>query len=268
MKYLNKKFFLNADAPIYYKFLRLIGHYVALPIKVTMGLLLGLLRIKKTVYPLKPRRISAINELITCQYDMKKINQILKKYIQAKYLCNKFEDGAYYAEDVDDNLLAFVVNRVSATNDADVLDKYEFFMTELIKNDLSILQGTESKEYSELYKEFLEQVNFRPELVRMKSKRGSFNPSLFLDGEQALTLLAAIRVYDKKLKTPDGAALYNKLLWVYGYGLLAIFSNSTTGVGAMSLAKLEEYADTKLGMWYWKFVQYLYEKRLKIDMET
>ena len=264
--YLNKHFFLNADAPIWYKFIRLMGHYITLPIKFCLGLFCAIFAIRRTINPLAVRTIPAIDEIIKAEYNQNKIDSLLKKYVQAKYLCTDFKNGEFYSEDVDDKLFAFIINRMSATSDPDALDKYEFFMSEFIKNDFSLLQGTGSPQYPELYKEFLRDAQNRLELVRMKSENGRFHPSPFLNGDKALTALAAASVYARRIKTKEAKQVYRRLLWLYGYGLLAVFvctEEKPTGVGLMSLLKLHENSKSSLGRLYWEIMIRVYERRTK-----
>src|SRR5690606_39758278 len=50
-----------------------------------------------------------------------------------------------------------------------------------------------------------------------------FHPGLECTGSSAITLLAALKVGSKILKSKTHKETYNKLFWKYGYGFLSLF---------------------------------------------
>jgi len=140
-------------------------------------------------------------------------------------------------------------------------DKFDEIVVNIIENDYALLEKgiPEDGPEREVYNEELNTVK-DPLSVRLKSARGMWQPGLETVGAQALTLLAAVRVADKKCGSVLPKRTYKKLLYKYGYGLLSLFPtaflqskrgyyNEHNCMNALYvLAKL---ADNKLGKLFW-----------------
>lgn len=140
-------------------------------------------------------------------------------------------------------------------------DKFDEVVNSIIENDFALLEGTQPEDGPErsVWDDELKLVKDST-LIRMKSARGMWQPGLETAGAQALTLLAAVRIADKKCGSLVPKRVYSKLLWRYGYGLLSLFPTafiqSKRGYynehncmnSAYILAKL---ADSKLGKLFW-----------------
>lgn len=140
-------------------------------------------------------------------------------------------------------------------------DKFDEIVKSIIENDFALLEGGIPEDGPERlqYDEELARVK-DPILVRIKSARGNWQPGLETVGAQALTLLAAVRVADKKCGSPLPKRTYSKLLYRYGYGILSLIPTAFTQkqrgyynehncmISAYTLAKL---ADNKMGRLFW-----------------
>lgn len=206
-----------------------------------------------------------------------KTNEALAKgvynHMQNKYLCrgyyiNPYEGNMQYnvATTSGDMLcglnLAVLAEKSSQTT---ICDRFDYLVAKIIENDYSLLEGAArtSKEDAgtELYIRLLHEAGQVPENVRMKSARGMWQPGLETVGAQALTVLATLRLADKKLGSLEARKHYRKLLWQYGYGLLSLFPTAYIDKQRgyfndhncmISLYVLSKLADTKLSKWFWK----------------
>lgn len=162
--------------------------------------------------------------------------------------------------DVKSNTL--VGGPITSGGSGDVLrDKFDEVVIGIIENDFALLEGNQPEDGPEraVWDNELNRVK-DSSLIRMKSARGMWQPGLETVGAQALTLLAAVRVADKRCGSILPKKTYKKLLNKYGYGLLSLFPTAFTQskrgyyndnncmVSAYILAKL---ADTKLGRLFW-----------------
>jgi len=153
-----------------------------------------------------------------------------------------------------------VINQ-GTTGDA-LKDAFDELVCGIIKNDYALLENPNKapeapSPENEAYNEELQRVKHRP---KIKSTRGMWQPGLETVGAQAITLLAAVRVADKKCGSLTPAREYSKLLYRYGYGLLSLFptafiqhkrgyfNDHNCMIGLYVLAKL---ADSKLGKLFW-----------------
>jgi hypothetical protein len=145
-------------------------------------------------------------------------------------------------------------------------DQFDHLVKDLIYNDYSIMEGQTPPGDGPgdgperiLFDELLEKVK-EPSLIRMKSVRGNLQPGLETVGAQALTLLSALRVAEKKCRNPFARDAYRKMLYKYGYGVLSLiptsfipsargyFNDSNCMAAAYTLAKL---ADSRAGRLFW-----------------
>lgn len=140
-------------------------------------------------------------------------------------------------------------------------DKFDEVVINIIENDFALLEGACPEDGPEraVWDEEMDRVKDILS-IRMKSARGMWQPGLETVGAQAITLLAAVRIADKKCGSVLPKRTYPKLLWKYGYGLLSLFPSAFTQrtrgyynehncmISAYTLAKL---ADNKLGKLFW-----------------
>lgn len=181
-----------------------------------------------------------------------------QQWLARGYKRNPYDDQIQYnAATVPGDTLCNL-NLAMLNSKSDLLTiKYEDMLGHLIDNDYSLLEGACPKKGFfgyELYQEELKK--HYPEEIRMKSFLSMFQPGLECTGPQALTLLAALRVGDKKLGLPSAKKEYRKMLWRYGYGLISLFPASKQGANnencLIALYTLSKLADTKLGKFFWK----------------
>lgn len=155
------------------------------------------------------------------------------------------------------------LNEVQTDNSKPLQDKYERLISAIIRDDYALREydgpmADDDGILPEIYQERLEEAGHDKFLVNMKSNRASWSAGIETVGAQALTVLAALRVADKKFNDPLARKHYKKLLWKYGYGLLSIFPtayiDSRRGYFndhncMMALYVLAKNADHK---WFWK----------------
>jgi hypothetical protein len=153
--------------------------------------------------------------------------------------------------------------RMLTSNDSILKEKYEQLVSNIIEFDYSLLEGSEPSDSpaSDLWNKLFKQSDERIEKIRMKSTRGMWQPGLETVGAQALTVLAAIRIADKKLGNKDARKEYKKLLYAYGYGLLSLvptayipnsrgYFNDSNCLHALYI--LSQLSDSRLGRLFWK----------------
>lgn len=143
-------------------------------------------------------------------------------------------------------------------------ERFDELMMYVVEHDYALIEGAspEKGDYGyELWKELYEKESGNLARIRMKSERGMWQPGLETVGAQALTILAALRVADKKIRSPEAGKQYRKLLWKYGYGLLSLFPTAFISSKRgyfndhncmVNLYVLSRLADTKIGRLYWK----------------
>jgi hypothetical protein len=278
---LKKNLFYSYEMSMLGKGIGLLFHYISLPIKVFLGFF-GLAIPRRDVF-------THYSDILSLQHIKKDINEnnpnslegSLRRYIQAKYICRKFSrlDG-FDASEANGQMLSYFAYAVlklkthfTKTNEAtgvedfytsDIQDKFEYFMVRFVQSNFCLLQGTRpvDEDMGQIYDAFLEDSNYIPVEVKMKTSDGSFYPHLFLSSSNALFLLAALKVYGKKLRCEEGLKLYRKFFWVYGYGLLALFSPpDEEGAKGVALTTLIE-CSTGFDKRFWEFAQYLYKKQV------
>jgi hypothetical protein len=152
---------------------------------------------------------------------------------------------------------------ISQGGAGDVLrDKFDEMVINIIENDYALTEGglPEDGPERELYDEELLRHKGTKDMVKIKSARGMWQPGLETVGAQAITILAAVRVADKKCGSLVPKRAYHKLIYRYGYGLLSLFPTAFTQskrgyfndnnciAGLYVLAKL---ADSTLGRFFW-----------------
>jgi hypothetical protein len=142
-------------------------------------------------------------------------------------------------------------------------DNYELMLAPMIEdNDWSLLEGGCPEKGDPGYDFYINEMKTKyGENIRLKSARGMWQPGLECAGAQALTLLAALRIGDKKLKMPAATKAYKKMLWMYGYGLLALFPTAYIDKQRgyfndhnclIALHTLSKLADSKVSRLFWK----------------
>lgn len=141
-------------------------------------------------------------------------------------------------------------------NQQALLDTFDQAAQAILDNDYSCLEGSLDP------KDPLA-VEVQKVMPVVKSTRANWAPGLETVGAQSITLLAIVKVLEKKCNSRRAQKEYKKLLWGYGYGLLSLFpttfiptrrgyfNDHNTIVAAYILAKL---TDSKLGKLYWTFV--------------
>jgi hypothetical protein len=147
-------------------------------------------------------------------------------------------------------------------------DEYDQLIESIIENDYSLLQGIQpevDQPGHEEYKQLLKRNDYRFERVNFKSDKGMWQPGLETFGNQALTILAALRINEIKNGNRNAGKHYRKLLWNYGYGLLSLFPTayfdkqrnySNDYNCLMSLYVLSKLSKSKWGKLFWKIPMY------------
>lgn len=198
------------------------------------------------------------------------IDKALLKHIQIPFLCRGYKYNPYdqmpvfNIGSVSGDMLCGLSLAILTTKSDSLKDSFEQLIIKIIDNDYALQEG-ESPYPDELhyniYKELLNQVNGDQYRIPMKSIRGMWQPGIESVGALALTVLAALRVADKKLGSPVARKEYRKLLWKYGYGILSLFPTayidnlrgySNDHNCMTSLYVLSTLADTKWGKLFWK----------------
>ncbi len=149
---------------------------------------------------------------------------------------------------------------INTTRGEDIFrERYERLVVNIIEhNDMSLLEGASpvDKFALKLYKEKLSELNGNSDYLLMKSHKSIMSPGIELTGKNALSLLAAVRIVEKKLKKRSWIKLYNSLIWKQGYGLLSLFSSSNSNENHLSrmtdLYVLSKLSDSPAGRYFWK----------------
>lgn len=179
------------------------------------------------------------------------------------YTWNPYEDRIQYNVNTVSGDMLCGLNLAMLNNKNEALEiKYEEMLAHLIDNDYSLLEGGSPEAGDPGYEMYQAELKHKyPEEIRMKSARGMWQPGLETAGAQALTLLSALRIGDKKLKMPSAKKAYRKMLWQYGYGLLSLFPtayiDSKRGYFndhncLIALYVLSKCADNALSKLFWK----------------
>lgn len=164
---------------------------------------------------------------------------------------------------VDEKLLALrgFINLAHTAGDA-VIDNLNQVVTHILKNDYAMTEsfyGPEDGPEKSLYDE-LKAKHKTAYAFKMKSARGMFQPGLETVGAQTLTILAATRASAVLGRSRGAEKAYKKLLWRFGYGLLALvpttyiqtkrvyFNDHNCMIAAYVLTKL---SPTKAGKFFW-----------------
>lgn len=189
-------------------------------------------------------------------------------HMQGKWLVRGYNYGYdglnFNAQTTSGDMLCGLNLAVLSTKNAMVEEKFDQLVQHIIENDWALLEGaspdSDSNAY-DLYQAKLKAAGLAPEKVLMKSERGMWQPGLETVGAQALTVLAALRIADKKLRSRDAAKAYKKLIWKYGYGLLSLaptaYIDSKRGYFndhncLIALYVLSKLSDSRLGRLFWK----------------
>lgn len=194
------------------------------------------------------------------------IDKGVYSHIQGKYLCRGYTtDGKYNARTTSGDMLCGLNLAMLDTKNDILKDRYDLLIKCIIENDYSLLEGARPADDDDnlaiIYDEKLAEAGMRPELVKMKSARGMWQPSIENVGAQALTLLASLRVADVKLGNLDARREYKNMLWKHGLGLLSIFPtayiDSRRGYFndhncLISLYVLSKLSTSKWGKLFWK----------------
>jgi hypothetical protein len=189
-------------------------------------------------------------------------------HIQGKWLTRGYYWGPegleFNAKTVSGDMLCGLNLAVLATDNDATKERFDQLVHHIINHDYSLLEGqspdSDSMAY-DMYQRKLKEAGYAHEKIEMKSERGMWQPGLETVGAQALTVLAALRIADKKLRSPDAAKAYRKLLWKYGYGLLSLFPTAYVDDKRgyfndhnciIALYVLSKLSDSKLGKLFWK----------------
>lgn len=198
-----------------------------------------------------------------------KIDKATWMHMQGQWLARGYnyhpEHGlTFNAATTSGDMLCGLNLAVLTTQNEMVKEKFDQLVTHVVDNDYSLLEGASpGKEDAgyELYNKLLKQAGYRQEAVRMKSARGMWQPGLETVGAQALTILAALKLADKKLGNVKARKAYRKLLWKYGYGLLSLFPtayiDSKRGYFndhncLIALYVLSKLSESKFSRLFWK----------------
>lgn len=199
------------------------------------------------------------------------MNTALIQHIQHPWLCrgykwNPYDDTITYNIDAvsGDMLCGLNLGLINQTLDLNMIESYDLLVQHIIENDYALLEGVQPNQNEYHYDAYMEAYNKamgNPYAVRLKSIRGMWQPGIESAGALALTLLATLRIADKKLKSRSAGKEYKKLLWLYGYGLLSLFPTayikSRRGYSndhncLTSLYILSKLSDSKWGKLFWK----------------
>lgn len=189
-------------------------------------------------------------------------------HMQGKWLARGYywgPDGLHYnAKTTSGDMLCGLNLAVLVTQNDAVKERFDQLVHHIIENDYSLLEGqspdSDSVAY-DLYQQKLKAAGYAPEKIEMKSERGMWQPGLETVGAQALTVLAALRIADKKLRSKEANKHYRKLLWKYGYGLLSLaptaYIDKKRGYFndhncLIALYVLSQLSDNRLGKLFWK----------------
>lgn len=197
----------------------------------------------------------------------------LARHIQTKWLCRGFKLNKYDQEmqfnagtTSGDMLIGMTLGLSELDRDSNwqVFEKYDHLIANIIEHDYAVLEGSMPDledvgrpVWDELYKK----VAQCPELVTMKSERGMWQPGAETAGAQALTILCALRLAEKRNGNRDAGEHYKKLLWKYGYGLLSLFPTAYTEKRRgyfnehnciSALYVLSKFSDNRMGKLFWK----------------
>lgn len=161
------------------------------------------------------------------------------------------------------SLAMLTMNRNSPAAEI-TFEKFDELIHNILTNDFALLEGASPAKGDpgyDMWQEQCQRFGQRNELVQMKSSRGMWQPGLETVGAQALTILAALRVAQKRNGNRDAGEAYNKLLKHYGYGILSLFPtayiDSKRGYFndhncMVALYILSKLSDSRAGRLFWK----------------
>jgi hypothetical protein len=197
-----------------------------------------------------------------------KIMTANRMFMQNKWLCNGF------LWNPTKNMVEFNISSPRAINLLGVAiasysenspnENFDQIITHMIEdNDLCLIEGQipNLKHPNQMYNRLLKLNNYRPELVKMKSINGLFNPGLSLTPTNALIILTALRVARIKNGNKLAGDMYNKLLFKYGYGLLSLMPDCDHRIVLLCSRLLSDMSKTKLGKAFWNIPKYFIVKK-------
>lgn len=169
----------------------------------------------------------------------------------------------YNTQSISGDMLLGLNMAVLNSNDDFILEKFDQLVDGIIENDYGLREAQTPYENDitlDIWKEALAKVK-DPSLVKMKSGRAIWAPGLETAGAQALTILATLRLAEKKTGNANAKKHYRKLLYKYGYGLLSLFPttyldfqrgyfNEHNCMNALYI--LSKLSDNKFGKIFWR----------------
>lgn len=198
------------------------------------------------------------------------MDQALAIHMQGKWLLRGYgkyeydQEGMYMnAHTTSGDMLCGLSLGILTSKDNTVISyRFDELIANMIDNDYSLLEGGKLEPGDpgfEMQEKLLKEKDLP--FIEMKSSRGMWQPGLETVGAQALTILSALRIADKKFKNLEARKHYNKLIWKYGYGLLSLlptaYIDSKRGYFndhncMIALYVLSKLADNRLGKFFWK----------------
>lgn len=200
------------------------------------------------------------------------IERALWMLIQPPFLCRGYKYNSYneiiynISSTSGDMLCGLSLQFMNRKHESAAVDHaFEQLVHDIIENDYALLEGSapfqnETAHY-EVFQEYLAKSYGNINKIQMKSIRGMWQPGIEIVGAWALTLLAAVRIVDKKMGSREANRIYRRLLWKYGYGLLSLFPTAFIASKRgyfndhncmITLYILSSLADTKWGKLFWK----------------
>lgn len=148
------------------------------------------------------------------------------QFLSRGYKYNQTEqEWIFNTQTVSGDMLCGLNLAVLNTNDDFILEKYDELVHGIIHNDYALLEGEvpDTDEIThDIYKNLLSKYKERS-LFKLKSNRGMWQPGIETVGAQALTILATLKLAEKKTGNSEAAKHYKKLFYGNGFGLLSIF---------------------------------------------
>lgn len=198
-----------------------------------------------------------------------KINKGTGMLMSGNYLSRGFhyepteQQWIYNTQCTSGDMLLGVCMAMLNTKDDILLEKFDTLVEGIIDNDYALLEGQTPYQNDITYDIWNEQLakHKTPSLIKMKSSRGMWAPGLETAGAQTLTILAVLKLAEKKTGNQRAKQHYNKLIYKYGYGLLGLFPttylefqrgyfNEHNCMNALYI--LSKLSDNKLGKMFWR----------------
>lgn len=250
-----KDYYLNLNPKKWYVALRTIVHFITIPYKMSRNLIFPEQFVPENYELDEDGSVSCDKQCLYYFFSDKSSENTLeltKKLIQGKYLLKGFDtkSGLLDTRTVSGKNLAFLNLAVLNSKDADFKDGFELLISNIIKNDYSLIEyhRPEIPLLAEIYDERLVEAMFRQEIVNMKSLYGRMCPEIDLEPKNALVILASLAIIDKKIKSQEGKKYFDKLFWRRGYCLLALAPSNDIE----SLISLYILIKLSNGSWFWK----------------